>query len=59
MYRAAGLVGRTGVRVDRRGVANVGGSASEGSGEVLGVGRLTLHELGERFPVTKSLGSPS
>ena len=44
-HKLANLVGRTGVRVDVRGA----GANAEGSGEVLGVGKLSLAELEERL----------
>ena len=48
LYKAAGFVGRAGVRVDRRGDAS-GAVDASGSGEVLGVGRLSLVELSSKF----------
>ena len=44
-HKLANLVGRTGVRVDVRGA----GANAEGSGEVLGVGKLSPAELEERL----------
>lgn len=52
-YKLAGLVGRTGVRVDVRGA----GAEVGGSGAVLGVGKLTLSELGERLASSRARAS--
>ena len=53
MYKAAGLVGRAGVRVDVR----YGAEGTDcGSGEVLGVGKIAIEALGDHDTFRKALG---